>query len=256
VRSITLGVNTVVSLPKMARLQGMNVPASASSGIHSWQQMSPPSILPSSCASGSDLLAAGFEALDLLRVGVMVCGRSGELLATNDTAREVLQTRDGLDLDSEGVLRAMCASDDSPADLIKEVFRSSRDGAADRLDGFFAVQRPSGKRALTVFVRPLDTTGDNATTEEAAAVVMILDPALQVGGAELDLRQPYGLTAAEAQLANLLMEGMALEDCCDELGIRRTTASMHLRNLLAKTGVRRQGELVALLDESIGLGLD
>jgi DNA-binding CsgD family transcriptional regulator len=50
------------------------------------------------------------------------------------------------------------------------------------------------------------------------------------------------------------MEGMALEDCGDELGIRRTTVRMHLRNIFAKTGARRQGELVALLLKSIGLG--
>jgi DNA-binding CsgD family transcriptional regulator len=50
------------------------------------------------------------------------------------------------------------------------------------------------------------------------------------------------------------MEGVALDDCCTQLGIRRTTARMHLRNIFAKTGVRRQGELVALLLKSIGLG--
>jgi DNA-binding CsgD family transcriptional regulator len=50
------------------------------------------------------------------------------------------------------------------------------------------------------------------------------------------------------------MEGWALEECCEELGIRRTTAKMHLRNIFAKTNVRRQGELVSLLLKSIGLG--
>jgi DNA-binding CsgD family transcriptional regulator len=75
-----------------------------------------------------------------------------------------------------------------------------------------------------------------------------------VEATELELRQLYGFTSTEAQLANLLMEGMALEDCGDELGIRRTTVRMHLRNIFAKTGARRQGELVALLLKSIGLG--
>jgi DNA-binding CsgD family transcriptional regulator len=83
---------------------------------------------------------------------------------------------------------------------------------------------------------------------------MIQDSALPVETAEAELRQLYGLTSAEARLSNLLMEGAALEDCCAQLGIRRTTARMHLRNIFAKTGVRRQGELVALLLKSIGLG--
>ena len=85
-------------------------------------------------------------------------------------------------------------------------------------------------------------------------LVMILDAALPVETTEAELRQLYGFTATETQVANLLMEGLGLEDCCAQLGIRRTTVRMHLRNIFAKTGVRRQGELVSLLLKSIGLG--
>jgi DNA-binding CsgD family transcriptional regulator len=83
---------------------------------------------------------------------------------------------------------------------------------------------------------------------------MILDSAQPVETAETELKQLYGFTATEARLANHLMEGLSLEDCCAAMGIRRTTARMHLRNIFAKTGVRRQGELVSLLLKSIGLG--
>lgn len=201
----------------------------------------------------SGLLTAGFEALDLLNIGVVVCGSFGELLVANDTAEKILRARDGLELDSHGVLCANYQSNGSLSAVIREVAKNGGNGTGN-VDSAFAVRRPSGKRALTLFVRAVNSKTQTPATHEAAALVMILDSALPVEATELELRQLYGFTSTEAQLANLLMEGMALEDCCDELGIRRTTVRMHLRNIFAKTGARRQGELVALLLKSIGLG--
>jgi DNA-binding CsgD family transcriptional regulator len=57
----------------------------------------------------------------------------------------------------------------------------------------------------------------------------------------------------EACLANLLMQGKALDECCSLLGIRRSTARTHLQHLFEKVGVQRQSELVSLLLKSIGL---
>ena len=57
----------------------------------------------------------------------------------------------------------------------------------------------------------------------------------------------------EASLANLLMEGKTVNECCDLLGIRRSTARTHLQHLFEKVGVQRQSELVSVLLKSIGL---
>lgn len=200
------------------------------------------------------LLSAGFSALDLLNIGVVVCGSAGQLLVANKTAQQVLHQRDGLELDPEGVLSATHDNNASLGKVIQEVARSSRGREAGKLDTAFAVRRPSGKRALTLFVRAVNNTREKHSSNEAAVLVMILDATLPVETTEADLRQLYGFTTTEAQVANLLMEGKGLEDCCTELGIRRTTVRMHLRNIFAKTGVRRQGELVSLLLKSIGLG--
>jgi DNA-binding CsgD family transcriptional regulator len=205
-------------------------------------------------AAVNHLLAAGFEALALLNIGLLVCGSSGELLVANETAEQVLRAGDGLALDAEGVV---CATEDSRGSLgeiIRQVAETSRTGETGSGDRAIAVQRPSGKRALTLFVRAVNAKTEPPVAGKAAVLVMILDSALPAQATGAELRQLYGLTSTEAQLANLLMEGRALEECCRELGIRRTTARMHLRNIFAKTGARRQGELVSLLLKSIGLG--
>lgn len=71
--------------------------------------------------------------------------------------------------------------------------------------------------------------------------------------AEVELRQLYGLTSTEACLANLLMEGKTLDECCRLLDIRRSTARTHLQHLFEKIGVQRQSELVSLLLKSVGM---
>jgi DNA-binding CsgD family transcriptional regulator len=86
-----------------------------------------------------------------------------------------------------------------------------------------------------------------------ATLLFILDPETSVETGEAELRQLYGLTTMEACLANLLMEGKALDECCTILNIRRTTARTHLQHLFEKVGVQRQSELVSLLLKSIGL---
>jgi len=249
-----LGVDTIQNLRVQAFLQRISVATSSTSTISCEQDLLPQRIVIMPPDNVSGLLTAGFEALDLLNIGVVVCGSSGELLVTNDTAQEILRARDGLELDSQGVLCATYQSDRCLSDVIQEVARTARNGASGSIESAFAVRRPSGKRAFTLFVRAVNAKNERPAAHEAAALVMILDAALPVEATELELRQLYGFTSTEAQLANLLMEGMALEDCCDELGIRRTTVRMHLRNIFAKTGARRQGELVSLLLKSIGLG--
>jgi len=250
-----LGVDTIQNLRVQAFLQRISVATSSTSTISCEQDLLPQRIVIMPPDNVSGLLTAGFEALDLLNIGVVVCGSSGELLVTNDTAQEILRARDGLELDAQGVLCATCQSGASLAGVIQQVARTARNGVDNNnVDSAFAVRRPSRKRALTLFVRAVNAKAEPPADHEAAALVMILDAALPVQATELELRQLYGFTSTEAQLANLLMEGMALEDCGDELGIRRTTVRMHLRNIFAKTGARRQGELVALLLKSIGLG--
>ncbi|HEX2257214.1 MAG TPA: helix-turn-helix transcriptional regulator [Afifellaceae bacterium] len=61
------------------------------------------------------------------------------------------------------------------------------------------------------------------------------------------LREAYGLTAAEERLALLILQGLRLAEAETVLGIRHSTARTHMKRIYAKTGTRRQVELVRLL---------
>ena len=58
-----------------------------------------------------------------------------------------------------------------------------------------------------------------------------------------------GLTAAEARLAAKLAQGLALGDAAADLGVSAHTARTQLKHIFAKTGARRQSELVSILTE-------
>jgi DNA-binding CsgD family transcriptional regulator len=61
------------------------------------------------------------------------------------------------------------------------------------------------------------------------------------------LLSAFGLTPAEARLASIIAAGGNPERAAEELKIAKATARNHLKAIFAKTGTRRQGELVALL---------
>lgn len=195
------------------------------------------------------LLIAGFEALDLVNVGLVVTSATGQLLLANRTAEEILKLRDGIELGPTGLVRTSLKCTPTLNSLMDTVIRA---GGGSR-DSVLPVRRPSGKRPLTAVVRAVEGAATDSDPLSPATLLFILDPEISVETVEAELRQLYGLTSTEASLANLLMEGKALDECCKILDIRRSTARTHLQHLFEKVGVQRQSELVSLLLKSIGL---
>jgi DNA-binding CsgD family transcriptional regulator len=69
---------------------------------------------------------------------------------------------------------------------------------------------------------------------------------------EPDLRTPlgiaaevFGLTRAETETLAQVLEGRSLDEAGAVLGVARSTVKSHLDDIFAKSGTRRQAELVA-----------
>jgi DNA-binding CsgD family transcriptional regulator len=61
------------------------------------------------------------------------------------------------------------------------------------------------------------------------------------------MRQLYGLTPAEARVANLLLEGAEVREAAGRIGITLETCRFHIKRVLAKTETHRQAELLWLM---------
>lgn len=61
------------------------------------------------------------------------------------------------------------------------------------------------------------------------------------------MRELFGLTPGEARIAAALGEGQSLQEITRRFGISYHTVRTHVRQIFAKTGVRRQAALVRLL---------
>jgi DNA-binding CsgD family transcriptional regulator len=203
--------------------------------------------------NGRSLPLVGLEALDVLNIGVAVTGSSRELLFANQIAQHLLTTRDGMEVTARGTLETCKRTNPPLRELIQTATQAAMFGDFALRNEVVAVERGSGKRPLTLMVRSVKEPQTGLGSGEPAVVIFVLDPERPVRAPEAALRQLYGFTAREAHLANLLMEGNTLDQCCDHLNIRPSTARMHLGSLFAKTGVQRQGQLISLLLKSLGM---
>ena len=61
------------------------------------------------------------------------------------------------------------------------------------------------------------------------------------------MQKKFGLTLAEIALIHELTGGSSLQTAADKLNIKIATARTHLHRIFAKTGTKRQAELIRLM---------
>lgn len=88
---------------------------------------------------------------------------------------------------------------------------------------------------------------------DPAALLVLIEPEAKAGTlSSAVLRETFGLTPAEAEIAARAARGEGMPVVAEALGVPQGTARLHLHRVFEKTGVRRQAELVALLSHLVG----
>jgi DNA-binding CsgD family transcriptional regulator/PAS domain-containing protein len=195
-------------------------------------------------------LDAGLRnALDWLRDGAAVISRDEKLVYFNPAMEEMFSKSDGLRMSSGTLalddatamaalaktLSALQRQRMSPLSLVK---------AADIL-----VTRPSGARPYLLSIRALPSSATDTLflATDPLAVVFARDTEAPTSAVMPAIRQAFGLTRAEAQLAGALRAGIAPHDYAQAQGLSHHTVYTHLRRLREKFGVQSVGALVRLL---------
>lgn len=180
---------------------------------------------------------AAAAALDRLHLGVALVDSEGRVVATNRSAREIFDERDGIELRSS----TLCVADPSAGRRLR-AFLGAGDAGPLR-GGALAVPRKPPRGPLTLLIAPLG--GRSGRTAVVKAVFISCRERGPETGEEL--RRLYDLTPSESGLTSLLVQGLSLKEAAAELGITENTARTHLKRIFDKTGTHRQGELVGLL---------
>lgn len=181
---------------------------------------------------------------DTLPFGVVLLDRGGGVLWTNREAGVILARADGLSIHHKYLSAASPVENGELEKLIRAAIATS-EGHGAQAGAPLCVSRPSLARSLSLLVAPIRM--EHAFVQKPVAVVFISDPEREPEAVPEMLKRLYGLTAREAEVAGLLMQGIELREAAGQLGVSMHTARTHLRLIFEKTDTHRQGELVHLL---------
>jgi len=184
--------------------------------------------------------ALGRLILDRLDRGVIVLDDGRRVLDANEMGRRVLHDRNGIKIRSGRVIFSDRALDERVSRMIAQHRNGSRNGARS----VAAWVRDDGSPPYRVVVM---TVPDDVEGRGAALVVLIFGP-LEKRVISIDvLRQIYGLTQSQAEVARSLFSGLTVEQTAAILELSLNTVRTHLKHIFGKCEVQSQAELLRLL---------
>ncbi|MBL8643773.1 MAG: helix-turn-helix transcriptional regulator [Rhodospirillaceae bacterium] len=177
-------------------------------------------------------------------LSVLLTDANGRILHANAEAETLLRQGEAL-RSTEGMLTAHHMRTNL---RLQRLMKDAAQTAALRTGtpgGFLSVPRPD-RFPLAVLVSPFQAALNPGAAAVPSALVLIRDPAQS---AELNpvLQSLFGLTPAEAKIANGLAGGASIDEIAARHGLSHHTVRTQLKSISAKTGTSRQGELIALI---------
>lgn len=186
--------------------------------------------------------------LETSGVGVVLVDSAGTVITANAAAHAIVAHTGVLGI-HDGRLHALRQADQQL--LLGHVRQKAEQQRAQGVDpdcyAAFALLRDDHPLPVTVMIRPGPSFGPVSAPLRRTAIVILRDPARRLKLAAPDLEQLFDLSPAEARLAQLLADGLSMEEAALQLGVSRNTVRSQLQAVFAKTGTNRQGDLVRLL---------
>ena len=185
--------------------------------------------------------------LDHFNLGVLIIDRDRRIISANRMARELVAEGRVLHLNTHTLHARGVEPEES---LTAAIARAAALDPADPI-GYFCLQSGDG---ITIhgYTMALGAKDDG----KADAIGLVLhDPGLN-SSSEKHLRRLFDLTAAEARVAALIVEGIPVSEVATLLNISIHTVRTQLKNIFAKAGVGRQNELVRVATGGLALIAD
>jgi DNA-binding CsgD family transcriptional regulator len=190
------------------------------------------------------MASSAMATLELVPVGLVLLTGSGLLAHANLRAHELFARTGALRFGPGGTLHA--ASPTATTSLQRLIQDAVRTGTGKGLaHGGTLRLRGAGGRMLQVLVSPL--TPDSGFEGNPMAAIFCSDPDAVVGQLSQRLERMYQMTPAEAQLTEALVNGKSLQEHAEARSVSMNTVRTQLKSAAAKTGARRQADLVRIV---------
>ena len=182
-------------------------------------------------------------------VGIVVVDADRRILFINPAAERTVRTGGGLRI-AGGRLAPLAAADEA---AFSRAVRHASGSVALAAQGKSAARGATlhlsmgGGAKLAVLIAPLTASALRYDCIGPGCAVIFSDPAIHAP--ELPpqaLAARYGVTPAQARLLSALARGETLADYAARTGVGIGTIRSHLKDLAARTGQRRQADLVRM----------
>jgi DNA-binding CsgD family transcriptional regulator len=195
--------------------------------------------------------AASNVALDRATAGVVLMDAFGQVVFVNRAARRIMEERDdfALRLVKRGEKFRLVAREPRLTAWLDQAMAARAGARTDdaQHERGIAIPGRSGKRYF-IRLSPLPVAPDLRSARGVAEVMMFLiDPDARVELNPLLLNRLYGLTPAEAKLAELIASGVSVKQAAEESALSENTVKTHWKRVFRKVGVSTQADLVAVL---------
>ena len=187
--------------------------------------------------------------LEASGAGVLQLDARGRIMATNDRARDLLRTGDGL-LDRGGFLFASTTPDND--DLQRLLNRALPPFGALGAGGSMLVRRSGTLPPLALHINPVGSREADCRMWPVAALALVVDPSGKIGIDPDVAAASLGLTRMEGRVAVLLAGGMNVREIAAATRRGESTIRSHVKHIFAKQGLRRQADLVRLVRSLAG----
>lgn len=186
------------------------------------------------------------DVLDHLPWGVVLLDAKGHVLLVNGATTELLARERALKLSPYGLVAAMQSENTRLNALIRGAIATANDNGLHSV-GAMTISRSGPGRSLQVLVTTLKTKTIHLGKDTPVVAIFISDPDREPVLDSDILAQLYGLTRAEARLAQIVASGGSLREAARQLGVAQSTVRSQLKSIFGKTNTNRQSELVRLL---------
>ncbi len=181
--------------------------------------------------------------LDMVGHAVFTLHPNGALIDCNHLADLLLRRGDALSL-RQRQLKALDPRDD---EALQTALRAAAARQGGQASAIFVHRDQGPPYVLSIAALQVGM--------ERQIVVIATDPADRDMSLASRIRALYGLTKAEADVAEALCRGQGLEELSQERGVALNTVRTQIKNIYVKLDCSRQSELVARLGTLPRLGL-